>query len=49
LTVNGLGVPLASLKAAAGITATVEKPPPEAYWQSRQWQFMTAIGSAETS
>jgi hypothetical protein len=48
-TVNRVGIPFVKRKAAAGTTTTVEKPPPEAYWQSRQWQFITAIGSAETS
>ena len=48
-TEKRVGVPLVRRKAVIGTTTTVEKPPPEAYWQSRQWQFITASGSADTS
>jgi hypothetical protein len=48
-TVNRVGVPFVSRNAVIGTTTTVAKPPPEAYWQSRQWQFMTASGSDDTS
>ena len=48
-TEKRVGVPLVRRNAAIGTTTTVEKPPPEAYWQSRQWQFITANGSADTS
>jgi hypothetical protein len=43
------GVPLVNLNAGLGITTAVVVAPPEARWQSRQWQSITAIGSAETS
>jgi hypothetical protein len=38
-----------SLDSGAGTTTTVANPPPDAYWQSQQWQSITASGSAETA
>jgi hypothetical protein len=49
LETNRLGSPLVTVKAEAGTTTAVVWLPPEAYWQSRQWQSITAMGSAETS
>jgi hypothetical protein len=37
------------LNAPRGTTTDVAWAPPDAYWQARQWQFIVATGSADTS
>src|SRR5665213_1843471 len=49
VTVKRFGVPFVSLNDPPGTTTAVVWLPPLAYWQSRQWQSITAMGSAETS
>jgi hypothetical protein len=41
------GSPLVTARLALGTMRTLENGPPEAYWQSRQWQKADIIGSAE--
>ena len=44
-TVNPLSSPV-MFNASVGTPTIVEYAPPDAYWQSRQWQWPTNIGSA---
>src|SRR5258708_2041170 len=47
--VKSLTLPWVILTDPLGSTTTLAGAPPDAYWQSRQWQTTTASGSAEAS